>query len=173
MTNNWRPGLGPALCAVASVAAMAFWPGAVSAAPGPTALESLGAICQSVVGIPPDNAQHQACVFALSHYLERMDDANAVENARTACLAMGKTPDSVDLAECELSRRELKKPVAAIAEPPPGPKIQSYFYASTQEVRRREERACAELSLDPADAIFGRCVARLSAAMLEVNNPAQ
>jgi hypothetical protein len=135
-------------------------------------LASLGAICQSVVGIPPDNAQHQACVFSLSHYLDRIDDANAAENARKACLAMGKAPDSVDLAECELSQRELKKPVAAVTAPPPGPKIQSYFYASPKEVRRREERACAELSLDPAEAVFGRCVARLSAALLEVNNPA-
>jgi hypothetical protein len=174
MVRDWS--LKATLCAATLIAGPAGWPGAASAAaPTPaTVTASLGSICQSVVGIPPDDAQYQACVYTLSHYLDRIGDANALENARKACLAMGKAPESADLSECELSQTELKKPVAAIAESStPGVKIGSYFYASPKEVHLREEKACSRLGLDPADTVFDRCVARLSAALLEVNNPQQ
>ncbi|HEX4183973.1 MAG TPA: hypothetical protein VHY34_12020 [Caulobacteraceae bacterium] len=173
MARNWT--LRTALCVAALVAGPAAWPGVASAAPtaaGPA--DSLGSICQSVVGIPPGDAQYQACVYALSHYLDRLGEENALAAARKTCMDVGKAPDSPSLSECELSHTERMAPAATIAETPASaPKIGSYFYASPQEVRRREERACARLGLDPTDNVFGRCVARLSAELLEVNNPQQ
>ena len=48
----------------------------------------------------------------------------------------------------------------------------SYFYASSDDVFRREQLSCARLGLDPADGAYASCVADLEATLAAIDNPA-
>ncbi len=48
----------------------------------------------------------------------------------------------------------------------------SYFYASSDEVFRREQQSCARLGLDPAGGAFSSCVADLAATLAAIDTPA-
>jgi hypothetical protein len=141
----------------------------------PDQLSQIGAVCQSVMGLPPATySQHEACVESLSHaYVARLQSGRLLA-ARQDCLAHGLRPGTTALSECELdpapqAATQNAPPMLQVALPPHPPK--SYFGASFDEIRRREQHACAAIGYDPAGSGFGQCVADLAAELGEVDHP--
>jgi hypothetical protein len=149
----------------------------------PAQLGQVQQICRSVMGIPSGIGLSTDCVGNLSQSAValRPGDAQgrALEAARQACLGKGLTPGDPSLSVCELSGvSDHASPVAGLArvridtaalEKP----ARSYFYASFNEVRRREQTACARLGYEPIDGRFAACVASLDAALFASEHPMQ
>jgi hypothetical protein len=147
-------------------------------------VSEIGDICHSVMGLPvsDSDAEYLACEQSLSHSARAVDEARGLQAARDACLAKGLKPGEVALSECELTSSKGQSPIGHPAEivtktklnlPPtaaPAP-IKSYFRASSGEVFRREQMACARIGYDPITAAFHDCVASLQAAMFEAEHP--
>jgi len=141
----------------------------------PDELSQIGAVCQTAMGLPDGlYTQHYACVESLSHSFAARLNGGRLLAARQDCLAQGLSPGTAALSDCELPPRpqrvaEEARPAPATALP--APPARSYFGASFDEIRRREQRACAEIGYDPVSAGFGQCVADLAAYLYEADHP--
>jgi hypothetical protein len=149
----------------------------------PAQLSQVQQICRSIMGIPAGIGLSVDCVGNLSQSAAALRQGDAqgrsLAAARRACLAKGLEPGDPALAVCELSSAtDHAAPAAALA----GVRIdtaalekpaRSYFYASFDEVRRREQSACAHLGYEPVDGRFASCVANLDAALFASEHPMQ
>jgi hypothetical protein len=121
-------------------------------------------LCRTVIRVEPGEEHYVGCVDSLTASLTSAAQARAMQRARNECLDKGLAPASPELAEC----------VLGAADPRPGSAAQSsrsYFYASNDEVRRREQVSCARLGLEPEGATFSSCVADLAAALFAADMP--
>jgi hypothetical protein len=143
----------------------------------PDQISRIAAVCQTTMGLGESSTtQYDACAESLSHSFAGRLKAGRLLAARQDCLARGLQPGTTALSECELTARrqqtaQNRRPALETATPTPAAK--SYFNASVNEIRRREQRACAEIGYDPADAGFGQCVGNLTANMDEADYPVE
>jgi hypothetical protein len=139
----------------------------------PTArIDQIGAICQSVVGLEPGERHYVDCMTSLSHSAWKLDRVRGMQDARDACLKKGLHPGEVALSECELQTFHSATLPTAYEATTPGPRAaKSYFYASTREIRNREQQACAEIGYDPLYGPFTDCVANLQGALFGAEHP--
>jgi hypothetical protein len=118
--------------------------------------------------------QFEDCQASLSHSLAARSGRATMLAARSACEAQGLKPNTVALSECELNPPAglLKETgyASADAPPPPARATKSYYSVSRDEVRRREQQACAEIGFDPIGSGFAECVADLQASLLRAEN---
>ena len=141
----------------------------------PDQLSRIDAVCQTAMGLPGSlSTQHYACAESLSHSFAARLKSGRLLDARQDCLARGLKPGTTALSECELTLRPRQvarnaQPVleTALATPP----VKSYFGASFDEIRLREQRACAEIGYDPVGAGFGECVADLASYLNDADHP--
>jgi len=159
-------------CALATTAcASAYNPEQLA----PGQMSQIDAVCQTAMGLPDSfSTQHYACAESLSHSFAARLDAGRLLATRQDCLAQGLKPGTTALSECELTPRPQQ--AAQNAQPVlegalPTPRAKSYFGASFDEIRRREQRACAEIGYDPAGAGFGECVADLATSLDSADRP--
>jgi hypothetical protein len=172
------PSVFGACVPIAALLGAAAMTGCVSAAPynparlPPTQLSQVQQICHSVLGIPVGVGLSTDCVGALSESAVAMSRARDMQAARQVCLAKGLQPGGTDLPQCELStaseRADVRINTAALE-----PVGKSYYAASSREIRRREQTACARLGYDPIDGSFTKCVAGLDSALFASEHVAQ
>lgn len=139
-------------------------------------MSRVGEICHTTMGLEANaNSHYLACEESLSHALAARRDGGAIIATRHACEAQGLKPNTVALSECELhgAPRMLTQTDYAPGEvaAPAAKKTRSYFYASNDEVRRREQEACAEIGYDPVGDGFASCVASLQSSLFDADNP--
>jgi len=162
-----------AVAATAACASVAYNPEHLPA----EQLSQISTVCQSVMGLPAASySQHLACVESLSHSVAARQKSDRLLAVRQDCLAQGLTPGSTALSNCELDSRSPRLTQNAplllqTALPSAPPK--SYFGASFDEIRRREQHACAAIGYDPVSAGFGQCVADLAAELDDVDRPVE
>jgi hypothetical protein len=171
--------------AVIGLFALAGVAGCASAGPynpshlPPPQLSQVQELCHSVMGIPMDIGLSSDCVGNLSSSAVALSRGRTLQQARRACLGKGLAPGQLGLSQCELTTVSQRSTPAAL-----GVDVQvdtsglqrpakSYFDASFDEVRRREQDACARLGYDPISAGFAQCVARLDAALFASMHPMQ
>jgi hypothetical protein len=162
--------------------------------------DRVAAICRNVMGLEPSEplvwgihtgvpdldtwtSHYRGCVFSLSSSLARIDAQQAAHQAEQQCRSEGLEPGSPELAVCVLqSTRRTPNPTAASATAagagPPDRGLAavktasgSFYSASTRELSRREELACAELGLEPSSGAFESCVRNLKATFFAIDNP--
>ncbi len=175
-------------CAVTAITGCASAAGYNPSNLAPAQLGQINAICRSVMGLPDAyDADHAACVTSLSDSFKARLRAERLASVRQDCRAQGLHRGTTALSACELapgtqvgslsgaragSRAEAlaRQPVLQAALPAPPAK--SYFSASFDQVRRREQRACADIGYDPVSGGgFNQCVAQLSANLTYADDP--
>jgi hypothetical protein len=161
------------LCLAAGSATCAPMP--APASPQAEQMSRVGEICHDVMGLRDSGTrQFEDCQASLSHSLAARTGGTTVLAARNACIAQGLKPNTVALSECELNPPAglLKQTEFASTDdpPPPAKATKSYYSVSRDEVRRREQQACAEIGFDPIGSGFAECVANLQAGMLHAEN---
>ena len=195
----------PPVLAWSCVIALVSLAGAASAAPyNPDHLESsqaarVGAICQNVMGLSPDEppiwgdaiigdphlergaSHYQACVTVLSDSLQTRRSVDLAAEADADCRAKGNLPDSPGLAECALRSEEARSPSAPTSNmqleaTPVDERLRSkpagsMFVASSGETTRREKFACAALGLEPPYGAFSNCVKDFEDTFYAIDNP--
>jgi hypothetical protein len=135
-------------------------------------IAQIDGICRSVMGLEAGEEHYVNCALSLSHSVYRLDRTRGMQTARDDCVAKGLKPGDVQLSECELSVFHAgAKPVAYSPALPAGPPAKSLFYASTTEIRHREQQACAMVGYDPIYGPFTDCVANLQSAMFAADHP--
>lgn len=141
----------------------------------PDQLSQIEAVCQTAMGLSGSLTTHYyACAESLSHSYAARLKANPLLAARQDCLARGLKPGTTALSECELTphAQQVAQNLQPMLETAlPTPRAKSYFSASFDEIRRREQRACAEIGYDPVGAGFDRCVADLAAELNDADHP--
>jgi hypothetical protein len=154
-----------ALCACAS-------PGPYNPSNLPTTqVSQVGELCRSVIGVRPGLELYSNCVESLSSSAARLNRTGAFQDARRACLDKGAPMAGPALAECELATANATQVSAPLPVAAPKGSDKSYFYASTRDIRRREQTACAELGYEPGSGGFSSCVASLDAALFAADHP--
>jgi hypothetical protein len=133
----------------------------------PTARQAqAGELCGSVLGLDPAFRRYQDCAASLAQSAARIDQTQALQAARNACLEKGAGAGSGGLAECELKTAASAGPdLSARPGAPTATPVKSYAYASWREVRQREQLACARLGFEPLQRDFAECVASLDSAL--------
>ncbi|HEX3431719.1 MAG TPA: hypothetical protein VHT03_12625 [Rhizomicrobium sp.] len=142
---------------------------------GADASSRLKQICENVEGAS-GTALH-ACTSTLSDALAiKVQSELATKNAR-ACAARGLTRGTPEFSNCVLDLHEGPEQVqtdtgafAPRADVAGGVQIQGSIapassHAAFDSKRQREERACAQLGLDPGGSVFAECVAGLGAGL--------
>ena len=118
----------------------------------------------------------QGCVASLSASLKDVAATQTRLQANQDCRARGLKAESAELARCVLDtlrsppsapREPAVEQVSVSAPPPKG----SFFTASGHEIRRREERACAAIGLNPAYGTFDACVKSIDDTFFSIDNP--
>ncbi|HEX3363814.1 hypothetical protein [Phenylobacterium sp.] len=166
------------LIGVVSIAAIA---GCATAGPynplrlAPAQLAQVHQICRSVMGIPDGLGLSADCVANLSSSAVTLSQGRAhgvaLDEARRACLGKGLAAGDPGLPVCELSTVSdhgapaADAAIARIDTAGLTPPARSYFNASFDEVRRREQMACARVGYDPINGSFAKCVASLDSAL--------
>ncbi|THD52994.1 hypothetical protein [Phenylobacterium sp.] len=141
----------------------------------PAQLAQVQQICHSVIGIPVGIGLSTDCVANLSGSAAALIQARthgvALDEARRTCLGKGLAAGDPALPVCELSSTSDHGAPAADAAAVQidisglTPPAKSYFNASFDEVRRREQMACARLGYDPINGSFAKCVTSLDSAL--------
>jgi hypothetical protein len=172
MTERLRPAALSlaSLCAV--TLALASGACASARASDPQA-ERIAGICRNVMGTEDGTATFAACAQSLSSALDARNQAAQTVSAREACLAKGLARGSVALSECELNRPAALTTAAVLPADPLPPKPHGFVGVGNEEIRRREQRACAYVGLDPQGAAFDGCVASLAQGLFAADNPSQ
>jgi hypothetical protein len=140
----------------------------------PPQLSQVQELCHSVMGIPPGIGLSSDCVENLSNSAVALSGGRTLQGARRACLRKGLAPGQLALSQCELtavsqpSAPEVRVDTSGLQRP-----AKSYFNASFDEVRRREQDVCARLGYDPIDGSFTQCVGSLDAALFASTHPMQ
>lgn len=168
-------GAALALCAsllagsAACASAAPYRPAGLS----PAEAAQVGAVCHRVMGLPAGlYTQYQACEEGLARAVAGRRSDAALTAARSDCLAKGLKRATPALSACELTALEHPQPPRALLDvSAPATAAPSYFKASADEVRRREQRACAAVGFDPADPGFGACVTGLDSALFDADHP--
>jgi hypothetical protein len=177
----WRTGVN-ALMGLFAIAGAA---GCASAGPynpsglPSTQLSQVQELCGSVMGIPAGIRLSSDCVENLSNAAVAISQEQTLQDARRGCLGKGLAPGQPALAECEVTtvsqhaapasdRADVRVDTSGLQRP-----AKSYFNASFNDVRQREQTACARLGYDPVNSSFSRCVARLDAALFASAHPMQ
>ena len=179
------------LATLAGAAAFAFVAGGcASAAPYNPAhleqgqLQAVGGICQSAMGLSADERpipgdgnprldplenHYEGCVATLSHALEREGQILASQRAEENCVQPAK---GADHALCVLKAADRPYAPARVetAVPTASPTLSS-FWVTPREWRRRTERACASIGLDPAGGGFDSCVKHMTDTFYAIDNP--
>ena len=100
--------------------------------------------------------------------------ADRMLEIRQDCRARGLKPGTAALSACEMApgarKAALSQRPAPVAALPAAP-AKSYFSASFDQVRRREQRACADIGYDPVSGGFNQCVALLAANLSYADDP--
>jgi len=155
---------------------------------------AVAGICQNVLGLSPKErltggnwlgtdkldywtSHYRGCIVSLSDSLRGARDTTVVQQAEERCRAKGLLPGSPDLALCVLqSANEHPEPVpssrtsqTSAGEPTAAPG--SFYFASNQEIAKREQVACAALGLSPAQPEFKGCVQQLRATFYAIDHP--
>jgi|GEM_PF-2116840 len=195
------PGLSPRSCswigrafpsrggAVASLLigalSIAGMSGCASAGPynpsrlAPTQLSQVQQLCRSVMGISVGIGLYSDCVENVSGSAVAIAQARALDAVRQDCLAKGLAPGQLGLSKCELTMvSQRSAPALAAADvridtSGLGKPAKSYFNASFDEGRRREQDVCARLGYDPINAGFAQCVTSLDTAIFASLHPMQ
>lgn len=137
-------------------------------------LSQVQELCHLVMGIPPGVGLSSDCVENLSSSAAALSQGRTLLDARRTCLGKGLAPGQPGLSQCELatasqrSAWDVQVDTTGLQRP-----AKSYVNASFDEVRRREQDACARLGYDPINAGFAQCVASLNAALLASAHPMQ
>jgi hypothetical protein len=181
-------------CALAGASMVGCATPAANDAQEPTT--AVAGICQNVLGLSPTErltggnwlgtdkldywtSHYRGCLVSLSDSLQGAQDTTVVQQAAERCRAKGLLPGSPDLALCVLqSANEHPDPAPAPAPAaasatagtptaPPG----SFYFASNNEIARREQVACAALGLSPAQAEFKGCVQQLRSTFYAIDHP--
>jgi hypothetical protein len=158
-------------------------------------LESVSQICQTVMGLSPnealssghwlgnsrldyDTSHYRGCILSLSDSLQSVTDAEVTRQAEENCRAKGLEPGSPELALCVLRfvNSNPNPPPAQSAVPAAAitglvPPKRSFFTASPRETGRREQAACAALGLSPAQSTFKSCVKQLDNTLYSIDHP--
>jgi hypothetical protein len=140
----------------------------------PPQLSQVQELCHSVMGIPLGIGLSSDCVENLSSSAMALSGGRSLLEARHACLHKGLAPGRLALSQCELttvsqpSAPDVQVDTSGLQRP-----AKSYFNASFDEVRRREQDVCARLGYDPIDASFTQCVGSLDAALFASMHPMQ
>jgi hypothetical protein len=143
----------------------------------PAQIGQVDAVCQFTMGLGDSpTTQYDACAESLSHSFAAKLRADRWIAARQDCLAQGLKPGTTELSDCELTAR--RRPMNQAAQPvleaaAPTRSAKSYFNASVAEIRRREQRACAEIGYDPVSPGFAQCVGTLTGYMDEADYPVE
>jgi hypothetical protein len=145
----------------------------------PTQLSQVQQLCRSVMGISIGTGLFSDCVENASGSAVAIAQARALAAARRSCLDKGLAPGQVGLSQCELTKvSQRSAPALAAAdvqvdtsglEKP----AKSYYYASFDEGRRREQDVCVRLGYDPINTGFAQCVASLDTAIFASLHPMQ
>ncbi len=136
----------------------------------PGAVTQVNGACRDIIGTQRGEEHFSACANSLSQSLRDDFAAQSSSRARADCLRQGLAPGSSGLAECVLDAPVTRDQVVAGGVTHTGSPA-SYFSGSPRELRRREQRACASLGLDPTGQGFDSCVADLSASLFAVDHP--
>jgi hypothetical protein len=158
------------VCAAATVAALfgAATPTAALAQP----YGEVGRVCETVVGLQPNEKHYAACVESLTQSAQGLRQGESLAIARRGCLAQGYRPNTSGLAECELA----SGPAAAAGGPAYPSQVpggsRSYFVVSRETAFQRDQLACARLGFDPSQPPFGDCAADLRGALARASDPA-
>lgn len=144
----------------------------------PPQLSQVQELCHSVMGIAVGDELSSDCVENLSSSAVALSRGRGLQQARRACLGKELARGQLGLSQCELTSVSQTAPAALgvdVQVDTPGLQrpAKSYFNASFDEVRRREQDACARLGYDPINANFGQCVADLDAALSASKFPMQ
>jgi hypothetical protein len=145
----------------------------------PTQLSQVQQLCRSVMGISVGIGLYSDCVENVSGSAVAIAQARGLSAARRDCLAKGFTPGQTGLSKCELttvSQRsapglaaaDVRIDTSGLERP-----AKSYFNASFDEGRRREQDVCARLGYDPINPGFAQCVASLDTAIFASLHPMQ
>jgi hypothetical protein len=123
----------------------------------PATVANIERLCQRVIGLAPGQGLFVGCVESLSATLQ----------SQTSAAAGGTEPVE--------SRFAAKRTAAEPADPIVDPRREAahskpYFYASRDEVRRRETVSCASLGLDLGPNPLEACVVDLHATLFNFEN---
>jgi hypothetical protein len=156
---------------------------------------AIAGICQNVMGLSPGErltggnwlgndkldywtSHYRGCLVSLSDSMQSARDTTVVQQAEDRCRAKGLLPGSPDLALCVLqSANEHPEPALTPAVSSQALLNESsvaagsFYFASTHEIARREQVACAELGLSPAQAAFTSCVRQLRSTFYAIDHP--
>jgi hypothetical protein len=200
MNYGKRLMLGVVSSALAGACTVGCATPAADAARNPAATGPVAGICQNVLGLSPTErltggnwmgndkldywtSHYRGCLASLADSRQGARDSVVVQQAEDRCRAKGLQPGTPDLALCVLqSANEHPEPAASQAtanvpataqatsgEPMAAPG--SFYFASTNEIARRERVACAALGLSPAQAEFKGCVQQLRATFYAIDHP--
>lgn len=148
----------------------------------PAQTAALRATCTKVMRLQEGQAQFDGCVSELSDTA-----ADLIENARAtyayrACEAKSLKPNTSDFARCVLDQENIER-VASIpaaedvlklstADIKPADNIHDSYYTASFDVRRRREQfACAVLGLEPDTDPFITCVNNLDMELFAIGHP--
>lgn len=160
-------------------------------------LERVSQICQTVMGLSPDEAlssghwlgnsrldydtsHYRGCILSLSDSWQKVTDTQVIRLADENCRTAGFKPGSSDLALCVLRfvnthpnppPAESAVPGTAVTTLTAPPPRRSFFTASPHEIVRREQAACAALGLLPAQTTFTSCVKQLDSTLYTIDHP--
>jgi hypothetical protein len=196
MNYGKRAMLGVVSGALAGACMVGCATPAADAARNPAAMGRVAGICQNVLGLSPTErltggnwlgndkldywtSHYRGCLVSLSDSQQGARDSAVVQQAEDRCRASGLQPGSPDLALCVLqSANEHPEPApsqatvtAQTTAGEPTAAAGSFYFASANEIARREQVACAALGLSPAGAEFKGCVQQLRATFYAIDHP--
>jgi hypothetical protein len=111
----------------------------------------------------PSTNDYRGCVATLSNSLKHVAAAQTSKQAERECLSRGLATGSSDLALCVLSAEQASAPATQIrlASSSGTPLLipaSSNYSAHAPAPMRKEQRACAEIGLNPNEEGFATCV---------------
>lgn len=149
----------------------------------PTQTAALKATCTKVMRLQEGQAQFDGCVSNLSDTAAELIEYARSLQARRACEALPLKPKTPEFARCILDREDAER----VAKLPPAEDIlklnavdikpadnisDSYYTASFDVRRRREQMSCAVLGLEPDTDPFVTCVNNLDMDLFAISHPA-
>lgn len=165
---------------------------------GAAQIARISDICQTTMGLSPKESpvlgiylgsphldrevsHYEVCIASLSDSLLSVAQEEAASKAHQECLAKGLPLGSADLAVCVLERVKVNSVMSSASDSSQAVRsensayepraVRSFFYASPRETRRREEKACARLGLEPPYGAFAKCVKLLNDNFYAIDNP--
>jgi hypothetical protein len=123
-------------------------------------LSRIGQICETVIRVQPGDEHYVGCVESLSDSVQSARQDRVVQQPSEDCLDRGFKSGSPDLARCAPESAEAQARSST-----------SYYYASRDDVFRREQLSCVRLGVDPVGGAFSSCVASLAGTLETIDMP--